>query len=309
VGALLLLSFQNCENHPKFNSEEKILASNGNGDSYGGKPDINYYLDPVNSCAEKDRKGNPLPNSQIYVYRNSGSVFMVRENCVDIKPRQLQSTEYSFANDGTLAVLVNGLRFDPYVVQNELDLIAASCPAGMSERSVARTNLVPNSQDMTDVSTWWNHIGILASFNGVIGALPSFSIERNDPTLLDYWRRAHYAMVLKTNTRYAFSFLLKPGTDNSAFVSITDDANPGSAALSLTVDSISGVATVTENKNFLAVSSSARSFSGARFVTVYFTTPASIGNSVIGLGPNGTQLGDAITTSSMQLEEISSFCQ
>jgi hypothetical protein len=317
LGALLVVSFQNCQVQPKFDVSQKT-ASEGNGDSYGGKPEI---LDRTDStCTELDRQGRPLPSAQIFVYRSSGQVAMVRENCQDIQPHLLAPADFSFATDGSKDVIVDGHLFKPTAVQSALDVIAAACPAGLTEKNVTRVNLVPAELDMTDLNTWWNHVGITSTFASVIGSIPSFKIERTDSSLLEYWRRAHYEGMIKPSTRYAFSFLAKPGSVNDVFVGISDNANANTAKISLIADASTGAVTVPENVNFTNVTSSSRVFAGSRFITIYFTSPPSMSYSVVGLGPNGyvlnnasyiqdTHVGDSVQVSGLQLEEISSFCQ
>jgi hypothetical protein len=287
-------------------------GTQGNGDSYGGKPTRYHLLNPNQSCAELGADGRPLPAKVIFTYPNRTAA-LVRENCADLNvPRAITQAELAFNSDASV-VAYNGESYGRQPDANEFGVVAARCPAGMSPIAGAtRVNLNASGQALTNNADWDNHVGIATRLSGSLAGLFRYEILRDDPANLDFWRRIHPAVEdLDGGRSYAYSFLAQPGTLNEAFFSVYRN---GAGALSIVVNLSNGTWFQQENTGFGAFSVETRRISGGWFTTVYFTTPAGVTNTVIGIAPNGASprvpaAGDSIHATAVQLEAIDSFCR
>src|SRR5690349_1840497 len=99
----IVLAFQGCSDSLLFrgNSGTYAQKSENNGDGYTGKPTPYDFLDTRKVCTELGANGQPLPTNQIFLFP-SGGAQLVRENCIDIPPRNLSSQEYSFESNGDI---------------------------------------------------------------------------------------------------------------------------------------------------------------------------------------------------------------
>lgn len=289
-------------------------TSQGNGDSYGGKLTVYNHLNVSQPCAERGKDGRALPNAQIFI-SGPTTALLVRDNCADLDtPVAIQMSDLQFLQDGTGDILYQNQRFAILLpqLQNDLSTVAANCPAGLTPiASPNRTNLMQSSQLLTDTNVWWNHIGIGTSLDGSFGGLLRFEISRNDAGNLDYWRRIHQSdFPLTPNRTYAYSFLAKPKAVNEAMFSLSVS---GISSLSLIFNLQDGSYTEQQRLNIPNYSVTSVPFSNGRFYTVYFTMPATTASSVIGITPNGiltttAAVGDSISATAVQLEDVSTFC-
>ena len=310
-----VVAFQNCSAPSDFTglSSQASSGGTGNGDSYGGKPGDYSYYDPANPC-DKGRDNKPLPNQQI---RFATSYQLVRENCRDIVPQNLDPAAVSFSSNESLSY--RGLSFALTPVRGQFDVMAAECPSGRSPRAGAvRTNLVESGDNLLALPPWIDQWTV-ASASGVLGSLPAFTIERWAAPSTTYWERYYKSQVFKPSTDYALSFFAAPGTKDEIYFSSTEfENNVQLSSIEVYLDTRTGAGRVAAAMGYSNVSFTSRLIDGTRFFTIYFRshsyTPVS---SAFGFGPGGmdqsnqdvSKPGDSIKIANIQMEEIASFCQ
>ena len=308
----LLLAFQNCTPSQTFEGRttSQMSPGNGNGDFYGGKP-ILYSHFAADSCRETGRDGKPLPNSQILAPK-AGQYKLVRSDCADLNAIDLSPSSVQVTGND---VVYEGRSYALATIKDDFSVIAANCPAGRTLKpSASRVNLIPNAQNMLDTSTWWNHEGVLTSLSDTLAGLPAFTIRRNDPTRLDYWRRAHPDLTLAPNKTYAVSFLARAGTVGEMYFSTSQ----GSSVISAAVDIATGSTRVFEQQQITLISSESRTIGSSRYYTLFISTAAALPQipGAFGFGPNGldagsndvSRVGDSVIISTPQLEDVASYC-
>lgn len=323
IVGLLLGGFQNCSYPGSVAKPAKAQYSpQGNGDGYSGKVELYRHQNSTAPCAALDREGQPLPNEQIFYQSptvgGAKSPYLVRENCADITPRLIASSDLKFTVKG-LAYKGNG--FLSYERDNGFQVLAAKCPAGKSPiANVVRTNLIVNSQDWTEQPEyrgWMWHSGIVALLNGSIESLPAYTVVRNDSAFPEEYRRISQMKQLKSSTDYAFSFLAKKGTrDGVTFRYYRQDQKTNNEEyLIIDFDLNNGTSNIRLNSYLAPATISMSKVGEGYFCTVYFKTSATGGEnfSDFGFSPtavNGaTHVGDSVYATAAQLEETAGFCQ
>ena len=309
--APLVLLFQNCSQANFLGgTTAQMSPGNGNGDFYGGKPTLYSHYETT-ACAQTGRDGKALPNGQI-LNDAPGSFKLVRENCADLEPSTIASADIQIAS-GNLVYAGRSYSADP--VKEDFSVLAANCPTGRTlKANPVRTNLIPNAQDLTNTATWWNNDGITSSLETSIAGLPAYAITRTDASRLDYWRRAHPDLILPASKTYAVSFFARAGNVGEVYFAHVQ----GSDVISVILDISTGTVRVFEQTGFTYLATESRAIGNSRFFTIFFTTPAGLTQTAgaLGFAPNGldsafnqsSRLGDTITLSTPQLEDVDSFC-
>ena len=309
--APLVLFFQNCSQANFLGgTSAQMSPGNGNGDFYGGKPTLYSHYETT-ACSQTGRDGKALPNGQI-LNDAPGSFKLVRDNCADVAPSAIATGEIQI-DSGNL--VYGGRSFSADPAKEDFSVLAANCPTGRTlKASPVRTNLIPNAQDLTNTATWWNHDGITSSLEAAIAGHPAYAITRTDSARLDYWRRAHPDLALSASKTYAVSFFARAGNVGEVYFAHAQ----GTATISVILDITTGTVRVFEQTGFTYLSTESRAIGNSRFFTIYFATPVSLSTVAGGLGfaPSGldsafnqsSRLGDTITLSTPQLEDVDSFC-
>jgi hypothetical protein len=293
--------FQACQKNLNFKS---ILDTNGdsklNGEGYSGKPIIYDFLNQKQACLEKGANGNALPNSEIFIFP-TGVAELVRENCVDIKPRPLGPQEYSIASNGDL-VYQNQI-FNSIINQDAFSVVAASCPAGKSLLpNPVRSSILQEPIDLQAKS--WEHPGLAVNLVGSMGSLPLYEVKRNDPNALESWHRMAQSPLLAAGESYVFSFYVKPdAVEKALFVSYFANVH----YVNIEFDLLTGAATVQSATGIKLISTKAQMFSGGLYISIYFQSLIDT-SANMGIASAGQFLGSSISTTALQFEKISNFC-
>jgi hypothetical protein len=324
---LLIASFQNCtRTDTGFKSKTTEYSSaSGNGDGYSGKPGGDLYrrYDDQTPCVDLDRYGKPLPNEQIFYQSKSPTgpkePYVVRQNCSDVTPQPIASTDLKY--DGSGSLIFKGQSFAGFQATADFQVLAAACPAGKSPiANAARTNLIVNSQDWTEQPVyqgWMWHAGIVAILNGSIKSLPAYNLVRTDPAFPEEFRRISQIKKLNASTDYSFSFLAKKGTRdliNFRYYRV-DGATGNEEYIIIDFNLVTGTSSIRLNSNLAPAKVTMTPVGEGYFCTVYFTTsPTAAENySDVGFSPtavNGvTHVGDSVYATAAQLEATGGFCQ
>lgn len=326
VALFPIVAFQNCTQNVGFSSQkEPQRYFSGNGDGYSGKIGLFRHFDTTQPCAQADRLGNPLPNSQIFYQwpanASAKSPHLVRSHCRDIAPIELQASEIQFSPGSDSVLTYDGKTFNAFEPPGDFDVVANACPVGKTPMAGAvRSNLLVSSLDwtlQTSSQGWIHHQGISVNLNGSIESLPGYMISRNDPNALDGFRRASQVVDLQPSTDYAYSFLARAGSINGASFRMfrggaTQAQNEGIVA---DFNFLTGVASVRDNANMPSVTVAIAPVANGYLCTVYFRTSVAGDQSQIELGVSPldqnyiASAGDSIVATAAQLEPINGFCQ
>lgn len=309
-----MVPFQNCS-HPSVTHGAKSTGSanlSGNGDAYEGRL-TRYNLVEQQPCPESGANGQPLPNRQIHLMGTppNARAFMVRENCSDLPaPVALDSSLVTVGSNGQLTY--ESQVYTELTVVGDFDVVAASCPSGMSPRSGGtHVNLLQDSQNLSS-QAYEIPTGIGSSLTGSLGGLPRYEIVRNDSANLDFWRRVSQVLAMKGGKRYAFTFFAKPGTSVWAGFGFYEAM---SLTFTLAINLSTGAVRDDGTVGVQNVSVTSRPLSGGRIVTVYFDLPQDAAYGASGVFPSTASsaaygnFGDSIYATAMQLEDVSNFCQ
>lgn len=319
------VAFQNCSG-AKFSSTQTDVQYSGNGDGYSGKPDQFRHFDPARPCREADRLGKALPNDEIFFQPRAVTgprvPHMVRENCRDIAPAELDARELVFTPASNTSFIYRGKTFSAQNPPGDFDVLASACPAGKTAiAGAARTNLMIAAQDWRQTLSaqgWLFHQGISVELNGSAQSLPTYLIRRSDPAALDEYRRASQYITLQPNTEYVFSFIAREGSRSAAAFRLYR-AGPTPAVddtLTVDFDLRAGTTGVRVNTLGTAARSTITPVANGYLCTISFTTSANgdFGTSDIGVSPNYDdagvgRVGDSIYAGLAQLERVSDFCR
>ncbi|MGE4131859.1 MAG: hypothetical protein AB7F86_09470 [Bdellovibrionales bacterium] len=309
--------FQSCDNNVKLKGKDRasVTSRQGNGDFYGGKVEIYTYSDRATPCAQLDLKGNPFPNRQIQYSAATDTAYLVRSACTDMEPVSIPNGQFSY-NPVEQSISYQNQVFNLQTDFSDLNIIPARCPAPMQPFTTA-ANILTAGLNFSDPS-WTPSPGIRVDLFGTIAALPRYQVFRNDPNLLEFYRRISQKIAIPGGVRYAASFLLSRGNTGSAsFIYWDTDAYEIDAHLDLTT----GVATITNLVGFQAaqVSLIAEPYGAGYNITLFFEKPAASGNSVPDLGvaptnyvnmvPQRGQLGDYLYATAASLRVVDDYCQ
>lgn len=312
------VAFQNCSINTRFSTPSTVSQHSGHGEGYSGKGDFFQNFDPQQPCAQVDRLGKTLPNSEIFFQYKPNTMtkapYLVRNECREIDPIELNPAETIAAGPDTL--IYQGNTFSVFTPSGDFDIVASACPVGKSLiPNAARVNLMSSSLDWTSRS-WSLHQGISVGLNGSIQSLPSYLIARNDPANLEGYERASQYIDLQPNTDYAFTFVARGGTVGGATARITRGSSyPNYEGLTVDFDFSTGLSSIRSNVNLPQASVSMVPIGNGYLCSVYFRTsaggfqsPAEVG--VAPMDSNYTaKVGDSIFATAAQLEPITGFCQ
>ena len=309
----MVVGFQNCTDAAQFSGVSTAAQSgsgggSGNGDSYTGKPGYYTNHDPNEVCSQRTPQGKPFPTRQIFI---QGSTYqLVREHCRDIAPVLIPRSELSI-DPATDIVIYRGQSFDPRPNLAEYNFFAATCPAGRTVTNPNPANIYTSSLDLSQFTV---HPQIVPRLYGSIEALPRWAIEHTetDPAWLHDWVRVSQQPVIETNTMYAVSFLLEPGTvdkavmvfdDNGSYARIDVDMGAGTATTGGTGGSM-GPATAT-----------IRRYGNGWYVTMFVTSGPGATYGDVGVAAsrlNGTddlvQTGDMIYATAASWYKVNDYC-
>lgn len=317
LGLLMAIGFQNCTpaqfDKTISQASKMTLGVSGNGEPYEGKPTIYNAYNLAQPCVEKGANQKPLPNHQIHHTPNY--LKLVRENCSDLAiPKDVSPAEVTVEPiPGQISYA--GVSYSEQAILNDFDVVAASCPAGMTLKSnAARNNLVISGLHLFD-GVWDQSEGVPVTMTGSLAGMPRFHFTRTADGLQWYERPQQAVPVVSGNT-YAYTFLARK--ENVPDIYIGGYYNPD-VILEAYFNLDTGISRDVGSRGVSNISFSSRPFSGGYIVTVFFTSPLSAPITLgvapgPALGPNllmdlpQGQAGDSIAVTSFQLEEVSQYC-
>jgi hypothetical protein len=324
IASLLLVPFQNCTNEKKFSSTSSAARMSGNGGSYDGKPDVYRHFDGRRPCLEKDGKGAALPNDVIVLRAGSSgkkAAFLARETCRDIEPAALSASDLAWSS--ATEFTYRNQSFSDGGQPGDFDVAAPACPIGKTPKAAAApVNEFLSSLNWTQ-APWQTYQGIGTTLFGTIGSLPSYKIERNDPALLDDWRRVDQEHALSRNTEYAYSFVAQPGTTQAAdwifFRNVSGStgtvSDPRDESALITFDFAANTTRIIYSQNITNVRATMVPLANGYHCTVYFTTTAAVNppETAIGVTPSlryaPAAAGDSIRAANAILVPVNQLCE
>jgi len=316
----LVLAYNNCTQTAfKKAISQTAFMNSGNGGAYEGKLTRYASFDVSQPCLEMGSNLKPLPNKQIHLFENSSqsSLELVREQCKDLKtPQAIPPEAVTISSTGELTY--SGSKFSAQELPGDFDIVAASCPAGyLPQANAVRTNLFNNAFNIM-APYWWYPQGLVGTLTGSLGSLPRFQVLRQTSEALEFYHRPHQEVALTAGTEYAFTALVQQENVKDAYLS---GWYQNGMDMNVYFDLNTGVGKDVGSIGTTDLRFSSRPFSGGWILTIYFTAPTS-GINALGVttgppvGPNGiniqpqpsAQIGDSISVTALQLEELSSFC-
>jgi hypothetical protein len=300
----IVVSFQACTNEVNFSSAENLAnIKPQNGEPYKGKPDPFDLVLPNQQCTEVGANGRPLPNSQIYIFA-SGSAQLVRENCVDITPRDLTANDYIKMASGD--VIYQNQTFTNNVNQGDFDVLAATCPAGKTLlANPVRKNLLNGGLNFLS-PRWQLAPGTTVTFDGSMYSLPGYKIEVVDPTQAQ-WNGVAQTQNLSTLSSaetYVFSFYIKTSaTEKLHFAAFFYNNHD----LDIEFDLLTGASRTIRSTGATILSTKAQMIGGNLYINIYYRLLVS-SSSNMGINSQNTVMGSQLTATAIQLEQLSNFC-
>ncbi|MBC7464411.1 MAG: hypothetical protein H7256_00325 [Bdellovibrio sp.] len=304
VSFLLTLYFQSCglDRSGNFSQTNNAVSSveSGNGDGYTGKPTPYDFRNLTQACVENGANGKPLPNEQIFIFP-SGVAQLVRQNCMDISPILLDSSQYSVVASGSL--IYKNRTFVTNLSATAFDVVAASCPVGKTLlANPNRTSLVNSPIDLLSID--WARDQLQVKLQGSLASLPVYKVERVDPYFLESWHRMNQSPYFVAGQDYVFSFFVKmDATEKMMFTSYYSAVQD----LRIEFDLLTGAANVNSSMGVSNLTTKSQVISGALYINIYFRSNSSV-NANIGLASSGQFIGSFVTMTALQLEKISNFC-
>lgn len=312
--ALLLNLFTSCDSLIKTKGDPSSRAPKGNGDFYAGKTSIYTYTDPAAPCAQVGASGQPFANRQIQYNAATLAAYLVRDNCADLEPVLLPPADY-VVDPIAQTISYQGQSF---ALQNDFtdeDIVPLACPAGLTPNGLRPANLFASSLNLTG-GPWSINPGITSSLFGSISALPRFQIFRNDPALLDFYRRISQYPTLPGATQYAISFLVSQGNTDSATIFYWE-ANGREAVGHLDFATLQTQITYQPGFNPGEVSISATPYGNGYMLTMFLLKTSASSAPEIGISatnydplrnPEPGNVGDFLNATAGHLHRVSDYC-